>query len=353
MSREFKIGLLTILVLVTMIWGYTFLKGRNLLTTANELVTTYSDVTELNVSSPVFVNGFKVGTVTKIKLNPNDVKKMDVYYLIDGDYFIPKNAIAELKSAGVMDGKAIFLKFDKPCTGADCAVTGDELKGATFGLIGSLLDAGEVSAYSSELTESARAIIGNIGKEGEPGSINETVRQLEIITKNLAILTQNSNQLILNSQSGLKKTIDNMAVLSASLAKSNTKIESMIANLDKVTGDVAKSNLSNTVAKTNDVMDASKATITELKTTLSDASKTMTSLKTTIDQINTGEGSMGKLMSDKQLYTNMEATTRNLNLLLQDLRLNPKRYAHFSLFGKKQKEFTKPEDDPALVPDQK
>jgi hypothetical protein len=105
MSREVKIGLLTFLVLVTMIWGYTFLKGRNLLSPANELFTTYEDVTDLNVSSPIMVNGYKIGTVTKIKLNPKDVKKMDVFYLIDSDYKIPKNASANLKSLGFVDGK--------------------------------------------------------------------------------------------------------------------------------------------------------------------------------------------------------------------------------------------------------
>lgn len=348
MSKEVKLGIMTFLVLVTMIWGYTFLKGRNLLTTATELKSTYANVAGLNVSSPVMVNGYKIGTVTKIKLNPDDVKKMDVYYLIDGDFKIPKTAIAELKSVGIMDGKGVFLNFNKPCSGADCATAGDELKSTSIGLLGSMLDVSEVSAYSTELTESAKAIISNIGKPGEPGSVNESVRQLEVITKNLATLTQNINSLTVSNQTGIKKTIDNMATLSASLAQSNKKIEGMISNMDKVTGDIANANLGNTIAKTNEVMDASKTTITELKTTLADASKTMSEITNTLNSIQKGEGSVGKLMTDQQLYTNIENTTKNLNLLLQDLRLNPKRYAHFSVFGKKQKEYTKAEDDPEI-----
>ena len=139
MSREIKIGILTFIVLVTMIWGYTFLKGRNLLTASNELFSTYDDVTDLNVSSPVLVNGFKIGTVTKIKINKTDVKKMDVFYLIDSEYKIPKNAIANLKSLGFVSGRGIFLDFDKECSGADCALNGDELKGGSIGLLGSML----------------------------------------------------------------------------------------------------------------------------------------------------------------------------------------------------------------------
>lgn len=350
MSREIKIGILTFLVLVTMIWGYTFLKGRNLLSASNELFTTYSDVTDLNVSSPVLVNGFKIGTVTKIKLNPADVKKMDVFYLIDSEYKIPKNAVANLKSLGFVDGKGIFLDFDKECSGSDCAVDGDELKGGSIGLLGAMLG-GEITEYSTELTKSVKAIISGIGKEGEPGALNETVRQMEVISKNIASITANTNQLIAQSSSNLKRTIDNMASISSALARSNQKIEGLMTNLDKITGDIAKSNLTNTLGKTNETLDASKVAITELKTTLSNASTTMKDLSAVLSKVEKGDGTFAKLMNDKNLYNNLESTTKNLNLLLQDLRLNPKRYAHFSVFGKKQKEFTLPENDPAETKD--
>lgn len=347
MSREIKIGILTFIVLVTMIWGYTFLKGRNLLTASNELFSTYEDVTDLNVSSPVLVNGYKIGTVTKIKINKSDVKKMDVFYLIDREYKIPKNAIANLKSLGFVSGKGIFLDFDKECSGADCALNGDELKGGSIGLLGSMLGTENISEYSTEITESARAIISNIGKEGETGAINETFREIALIAENLSAITSNTNKLVDKTSANLKVTIDNMASISANLAKSNKKIESMLNNLDKITGDLAKSDLTTTISKTNETLDASKIAITELKTTLNTANTAMKDLSEVLNKVEKGDGSMAKLMNDRKLYDNIEASTKNLNLLLQDLRLNPKRYAHFSLFGKKQKEFTLPEDDPA------
>jgi len=351
MSREIKIGILTFLVLITMIWGYTFLKGRNLLTASNELFTTYSDVADLNVSSPVLVNGYKIGTVTKIKLNPKDVKKMDVYYLIDSEYKIPKNAIASMKSLGFVDGKGIFLEFEKECSGADCALDGDEIQGKTVGMLGSMLGEGEISEYSSELTQSVKAIIGDIGKEGQPGSINETVRQLEIISKNVAAITASTNTLITNSSANLNKTIDNMASITGALTKSNQKIEQLLANIEKITGDIAKGDLKTTIGNTNATLDASKTAIASLQTTLTSTNNTMKELDVVLSKINKGDGSLGKLMNDKQLYTNLTASTNNLNLLLQDLRLNPKRYAHFSVFGKGQKEYTLPEQDPAAKQD--
>lgn len=348
MSREIKIGLLTFFVLVTMIWGYTFLKGRNLLTTNTELFTSYSDVTDINVSSPILVNGYKIGTVTKIKLNPSDVKKMDVYYLIDGDYKIPKNAIAKIKSLGFVAGRGIFLEFDKECSGSDCATSGDMLKGEIVGLLGSMIGEDELSKYTSDFSTGAKTIISSIGKEGEPGAINETVRQLEQISKNLNQLTANTNNLVEASSKNIQSTMANMASITGALAKSNQKIQGLLSNLDKITGDIAKSDLGNTVQKTNETLDASKSAIIELKSTLTSAKTTMTDLSQVLDKINQGNGSLSKLFNDRKLYDNIEASTRNLNLLLQDLRLNPKRYAHFSIFGKKQKEFILPENDPAL-----
>jgi len=347
MSREIKIGILTFIVLVTMIWGYTFLKGRNLLTASNELFSTYEDVTDLNVSSPVLVNGYKIGTVTKIKLNKTDVKKMDVFYLIDSQYKIPKNAQANLKSLGFVSGKGIFLDFNKECSGTDCASHGDELKGGSIGLLGSMLGTDDISEYSTEITKSVRTIFSNIGKEGEPGAINETVRQMEIISKNLAGITATTNKLLINSSANLQRTINNFASISTSLAKSNQKIENMVANLDKISGDIAKADISNTIAKTNESLDASKVAITELKNTLSTANTAMKDLSEVLNKVGKGDGSLAKLMNDRKLYDNLETSTKNLNLLLQDLRLNPKRYAHFSVFGKSQKEFTLPENDPA------
>ena len=122
-----------------------------------------------------------------------------------------------------------------------------------------------------------------------------------------------------------------------------------MANVDKITSDIAKTNLQTTIGKTNETLDASKIAITEMKTTLASASTSMKDLSRLLNKIEKGDGTLSKLMNDKKLYTNIEMTTRNLNLLLQDLRLNPKRYAHFSVFGKKQKEFTLPDNDPANI----
>lgn len=347
MSREIKIGILTFIVLVTFVWGYTYIKGTNLLSKSTTVFTTFPDVTDLNVSSPVLVNGFKIGTVTKIALNKNNVRLMDVFYKIDGDYKIPVHAIAVMKSLGLVSGKGLFLEFDKECTGPDCIKNGGELKGRTLGMLGSMLGEDEVEKYSSELTLAVKSIIEDIGKEGEVGAVNEIFRQMEAISKNLTSITASTNNLMSQSSGNLAGTIQNLATITDGIAKNNKKIENFLANLDKMSSDLAGAELGATVQKTNATLDETKTAITELKQTLTTSNNTMKELGDLVQKIEKGEGTVGMLMNDKKLYENLNATSKNMALLLQDLRLNPKRYVNVSVFGGKQKVYTLPENDPA------
>ncbi|MEZ4910792.1 MAG: MlaD family protein [Saprospiraceae bacterium] len=346
MTRELKIGLLTVLSLVVAIWGYTFLKGKNLLSSDTQIKTTFGDVTGLEVSSPVLVNGYKIGSVTSIKMNHENVKLMDVFFLVNNDFKIPKNAIVNLKSTGIIDGKGLFISFDKPCSGADCVESGDVLEGRVVGFIEGMIGDKEIEEYSSDLTKSAKELFKTLGKEGEEGAIHATVRNIEHTSLNANKLTEQVNTILLQNSTDLRKIMGNMNSLTSALAKSNQNIESMIANLNKVTTDLAQSNLKETVEKTNATLGGSKIAVDELTKTLTNANTTLNELNQVLAKASSGNGTIAKLLNDKNLYTNIELTTRNLNFLLQDLRLNPKRYAHFSLFGKKQKEFTTPENDP-------
>ncbi|MFZ1704783.1 MAG: MlaD family protein [Saprospiraceae bacterium] len=347
MTRETKIGLLSIIVIAIMVWGYMFLKGKNLLSHSKTFHTIFEDVTDLKISSPVLLNGFKIGTITNIKLDPDNVKKMLVTYEVEGDFGIPLDAIAVMRNQGVMGGRALSIEFEKVCSGPNCAEDNAILKGEVMGFIDSMLGEGEVDKYSSELTMSARSIISNIGKEGEPGSLNETVRQLEIISKNIAALTHSSNKLIENNTKSIEATLQNIAKVSNGLAQNSHHIDKMVKNLDELTGDLAKANVDQTFGKLNQTLDVATVSIGEMKSTLQSTTKTLDNLKGILQAVEKGNGTMSKLIYDENFYTNLNATSRELSLLLQDLRLNPKRYAHFSLFGKKQKAYTLPNEDPA------
>lgn len=340
MSKEIKIGILTFIVLLVMVWGYTFLKGRNLLTDSNTYFAIYDDVTDLAVSSPVLVNGYKVGTVTKIMLNEKNTSQMVVYFDVHEDYKIPRDAEVALKSMGFVNGRGLFIEIDKVCSGADCAPSGSQLKSKVVGLVESMLGEGEMENYSADLSTTAQSIIAGIGKEGQEGAIHETFRQLEQISKNLAAVSLSTQVLLEKSSGDIQRTMKNLSQITDGIAKSNKNIESLLKNVDKISQDIAAAEVDETAKRVNNNLD-------ELKLTLNQTSQTLTELNSVIKKADQGDGSVAKLLNDAKLYENMEATTRQLNLLLQDLRLNPKRYAHFSVFGKKNQNYTLPAEDPA------
>lgn len=352
MSREIKIGSFVVIVLLATIWGYTFVKGRNLLTRAVELKVTFDDVTDLQVSSPVLVNGYKIGTVTSIKLNPNDVKKMDITFLVNTNYSIPKDAKVIMKSMGIVSGKGLFIEFSKPCMGDNCVSQGDILQGESRGFIGSIVGEDDTNAYSKQLTETLKNVLTTIGAEGEPGAVNEIMRNLSKMSHDMALITEESQRIIQASSQNINSIIANTQKISKTLSDSNTKIEHIVAHIETLTRSLSESNTTELINNTNETIVSSKATLDQLSKTLDETSTTMKTLSTTLDKVNTKEGTLGMLINDKNLYLDLDKSIKQLELLLQDLRLNPKRYAHFSIFGKKQAEYIHPSEDPVLKANQ-
>jgi phospholipid/cholesterol/gamma-HCH transport system substrate-binding protein len=139
-----------------------------------------------------------------------------------------------------------------------------------------------------------------------------------------------------------------MDAISKNIANSNEDITKILANVDKLTEELSSADFKGTVGKTNKMIDQTSMTMEDLNKTIASMDKTINNLNSLTGKMNDGQGTMGKLMNDKSLYENLDETSKNLSLLLQDLRLNPKRYVNVSVFGKKQKEYKLPEEDPAL-----
>jgi len=164
--------------------------------------------------------------------------------------------------------------------------------------------------------------------------------------ENMASISANLERLMARSAKNMEVTLANTAILTESLVNSNEKLSSILNNLTQVTQDLSQIKLSETVGKTNNTIDQAKASLENIDGTMSEASQTLKDLQSVLDKMSNGDGSMAQLMNDKELYSNLEATTGNLNLLLQDIRLNPRRY--FKIFGKKVPEYELPQEDPAL-----
>ena len=146
MSNETKIGILTVVAVTLLIVGYKFIKGQNIFTTSTLIHVDYQRVDQLSASSPVFINGFQVGIVSKVFLK-EDMSTIHVVLNIDKGINIHKNAVAEIISSSIMGGKAIRIVENLPCNGESCVQNGDQLRGRTIGMLNSMVPQQDMQNY--------------------------------------------------------------------------------------------------------------------------------------------------------------------------------------------------------------
>jgi len=350
MSREVRLGILAIFTIALAIWAYKYVKGKNLFKKTTTFYTVFDNVDQLTVASPVSINGYNIGTVLDIELNPENTKSIVVTLEVDGNIAYPKSTQALLMSAGVVGGKMIALEFDKRCSGPDCAKSGDTINGKAVGLIESMIGEEDIDQYSVAIKQSVGSAIDTIlqtlsNKEID-SPINQSLHQMQITMENLAGVSKTMNSLMKSSYGDLTSTLSNMATLSNSLAESNQQIKNLLNNLDGISTEMRKVQITPTIEATNGAIAEATSLMQGLDSTITTSTEAFTELSTMLDKMSNGDGTLAKLMNDDQLYENIELSTQNLNLLLQDLRLNPRRYLR--VFGKKSKEYVLPEDDPAF-----
>jgi len=349
MSREVKLGIFAFLVLLVSIFSYQYLKGENLLKKSFNYETVFDDVTGLSKSSSVFINGFPIGTVYDINLDPDNLDQMVVKFNIAGDYKVPTNAVVEMVNDGLVGGKVLSMDFDKQCKGGDCAQDGARFNGKVLGLLGSMIETDDVKEYASAFGGELSTVIESLGTPEGKGAINASLLELEQTMKNMTKLTETTNRIMNQSASNLNKTMSNMASITDNLAQNNAQITAMLQNFNNVSSQLSAANVGETVSSTTATIQQAEKAMTKLQGTLANADDAVKSLNTLINNATSGDGTMAKLINDKQLYDNLEVTSKNLSLLLQDLRLNPSRYIKVSVFGKKNKKpYALPEDDPAF-----
>jgi phospholipid/cholesterol/gamma-HCH transport system substrate-binding protein len=308
-TREIKTAVLVIASILLFIWGYSFLKGRDLLTDYKTFYVNYDNVEGLATSAPVTINGLVVGKVNSIRL-VNNTGKLVVELQIKSDFPISKSSIVNIYEPGLIGGKQIQIVpnfADK-----SMAQSGDTLIG---GVVPGLTDL--VGEKLTPLQE----------------KVEKMVVSADVLLKNInTLLDAKTKENVKSSIANLNETLAEFKVASHSvndiLTDNKAKINSALANVDKAAANFSK--ISDSIAKA----DLGK-TIKKLETTLSSVDKIMA-------DVNSGKGTMGKLMKDEALYNNFTKTSKELELLLQDLRLNPTRYVNVSLFGKKNKPYVAP-----------
>ncbi len=305
MSKELKIGLLTVVGSVILYFGITFLKGYDLLSSTASYYVIYDGIDGLTPSNPVQINGLNVGKVLKLSILQDRGSKILVEFDVEKSLKLNKNSVAMLADNGLLGGKMIKL-----VVGTGTAITYEDTVKAGVEL-------GMMAMVSSKA--------------------NPLMSSLDT--------TMNNVNLLLNEYKGLstniKKILTNLETTTGSvnglMADNRQKISSITANLDKLSASLVETERSvkPLIAKMNTVADSVNAM--KLASTMAEARKSVASLNEIIGAMKEGS-TMTKLMKNDSIYVNLNKTIVDLDKLLINFREQPKRYVHFSLFGKKEKE---------------
>lgn len=311
LSRELKTAILVIASIALFIWGYSFLKGKDLFSHYKTLYVEYNNVEGLEKSAPVSINGLTIGKVSGITIDP-ETAKIRVELQINTDFPIRSSSKAEIYAPSPIGGKLIAILPGKE--GAEVADGATLEASEKLGLTDELAKQIEpLKDKVIKLLDNANAMLENINQVLDASSkehLRNSLANLDATIASFKSTATNANDLVVENKSKISGTLSNA--------------EKASANLNKLTDDLAKANLKETIAK----LDA-----------------TLANVNTMVSDMQSGKGTMGKLMKDDKLYTNFTKTSKELELLLQDLRLNPTRYVNVSLFGKKNKPYVAPSND--------
>ncbi|WP_345207256.1 MlaD family protein [Chryseobacterium ginsengisoli] len=313
-SKELKAGVIALLAIIGFVVLFQFMKGRSLFTTDNIFYAQYENVEGLAQSSPVSINGLKVGQVDKIIPRTAKDGKIDflVKITVDNNFEFSKNSTLEIFEPSLMGGKEMRINL---MYGGQTAKDGDTLKGAfKLGTLGSL---------SSQV-----------------GPVKD---QLQVVLHRVDSLMTNANQLVdAQNRQEIKALLSNLNKTVAALQTTAGSVNSLVGHndpkLQKVLDDASVTMQTGKVTLDKYGNLAESIDTKKLNATIANLDATVGQLNNVVSGIDRGEGSLGKIMKDDQLYNNLNAASNNLNALIEDLKAHPKKYVNFSVFGKNSKD---------------
>ena len=307
LSKEIKTAILVLSGILLFIFIFYYLKGENILDNSIKISAVYNNVEGLAPSAAVTINGHKIGKVQSIHFTNDLSGKLNVEMLIDSDFEFSKNSTAQLYESGLIGGKAIAIipAFD----GAPNVESGDilssDVKPGLTDLVNQRLT--PLQEKMERMMVSADTLLVNLNTLFDAqtkSNIKSSIAELSTTIESFKSTSESLNDLVVDNSSSIGQTITNFNKISDDLTSLSTSLAA--ADFDTIMAD-----LKSTISSFNQLLSA----------------------------IENGEGSVGKLMKEEAVYNNLEGATKQLEELLEDMKLNPKRYVHFSLFGKKAKQY--------------
>jgi phospholipid/cholesterol/gamma-HCH transport system substrate-binding protein len=313
-NNETKIGMLAVVGIVLLIVGFNFLKGRNLFKKERYIYAVYEDIQGLTKSNPVVINGLQVGTVANLN-GGKDLKKIVVSVSLSQDVSIPDNSLGVI-NPNLLGSTSLEIKLGNSNV---YLKTGDTLlttlSGGAFDEALKMIN--PVLYEVRNATKSLDSVLHVVASVFDPMTKNNIKGTLENLNKTTAsfALSAMALQSLLNPQSGaLAQSLDNVNSFTNTLASNKDALNSMISNANTASANFAA---------------------LDFKKTLNTLDSSVSQFNAGIQKINSKEGSLGLLLNDTKMYDNLASTSNKLNILLDDIRVHPKRYLSISVFGKK------------------
>ncbi|MDX2413921.1 MAG: MlaD family protein [Bacteroidales bacterium] len=311
LSSELKIGAIAIIIIVLFIWVFNFLRGRNILSNSDHYIAYYSNIAGLGESSPVEMNGLKIGVVQQLAMINDGTGLIKVNMSVNDGILIPIDSRAEITTATLIAGMKINLILGKSM---EYLSPGDTIQG-----------------YLAE------SIIDKIGLGMDP-----IIAKTSILLERLDTIGEKISTLFSDEfSSNIKSTVANIDMagneFKSAIAENRKELSELINNLNSIS-----KLIDNNGAQLDSTLDnihyiSERLTKSDIDTALISFSSSLKESQLILQGINSGKGSAGKLMNDDSLYVNLSRSLESLNLLLKDMEKNPGRYLHFSVFGSKKK----------------
>ena len=296
-TKEVKIALVAVAGIIILFFGMQFLKGLTIFSTDDSYYARFNDVSGLSASSPVYANGYRVGVVQRIEYDYSRPDNIVAVIGLDNQLSLPKGTRAEISSDLLGNVKLELIFGPNPI---DLMAKGDTIEGGTAsGLMGR---AAQMIPQIEVMLPKLDSILASLNALMQDPAIKNSLHNVDDITANLSTTSKELN------------------ALSAQL---NHQMPSMLAKTNGIL-----TNVEGTTQKLNDI---------DLVATMQKVDRAMANVEQTTAKLNSNEGTLGLLMRDPELYNNMNATMQSADSLLMDMKQHPKRYVHFSVFGRKDK----------------
>ncbi len=318
LSRELKTGVVTVLTIVAFIWGFNYLKGKDLFNNQRTFYVKYNNVSGLMKANAVTISGLNVGQVNDIYFSEINLSQVIVELTVSNNIKIPLNSTARLYSSDLLGTKGIEIV---PGNSSSLLESGDTISSDVAMSIQEEVNqmVQPVLKKAATMMSSIDTVISALGDVFNARTRENLRRSIESVRHSVANVEKATNTidtLMTSEKTRLQRILSNVESISANLNENNEDLSRIISNAAIISDSIAQSNLG---------------------TTLANLENSISNLTAATDKINKGEGNIGLLLNDDKLYNDLQSSSKQLDLLLEDIRVNPKRYIHFSVFGRPSK----------------